>query len=190
VIHRISRLEYGALTVAALAAVYGIWLGVGLPPLPLGVHLGRAQVDTPITAQVTPGPFGAMQRTLLPVTPVADRTVHRAAEPARSVRPTRAQSLPSAPHATGMRTIRSEPTAERAPTAVPPVAVQSTPPQSEEPLQQPPTTTSPAPPTVTVTLPALPDAPPLPQPPQLPPVPQVTQAPSPPPQTPALPALP
>ena len=89
-----------------------------------------------------------------------------------------------------MRTIRSEPTAERAPTAVPPVAVQSTPPQSEEPLQQPPTTTSPAPPTVTVTLPALPDAPPLPQPPQLPPVPQVTQAPSPPPQTPALPALP
>jgi hypothetical protein len=188
VIHRISRLEYGALTVAALAAVYGIWLGVGLPPLPLGVHLGRAQVDTPITAQVTPGPFGALQRTLLPVTLVARRTLHHAIGTALRVRATRERRIPAAPQATAMHTIRTEPAGERTQTAVPTVAVQSIPPQSEQPPQQVPPVTSPLPlpPTVTVTVPALPDAPPLPQVPQVP----VPEAPSPPPQTPALPALP
>jgi hypothetical protein len=189
VIHRISRLEYGALAVAALAAVYGIWLGVGLPPLPLGIHLGRSQAETPITAQVPPGPFGAVQRTLLPATPVARRTLHHAIGTALRVQATRERRIPAAPHATAMHTIRTEPSGERAQTAVPTVAVQSIPPQSEQPAQQVPPVTSPLPlpPTVTVTVPALPDAPPLPQVPQVPEVPQV---PSPPPQAPALPALP
>jgi hypothetical protein len=183
-----KSVEYGALTLAALAAVYGIWLGVGLPPLPFGIHgPGSARLDAPLAEQLPNSPLGGLRPRFLPVTFRPTPGLQGELDIGRSARATHAtakkQSLSPTPASYVARDRLTDASAH--------AAAPSTTEQLAQPSQQTPPAASPPPlplpTTVTLpsaTLPALPTAPPEPQ---LPPLPQ---APSPPPVTPALPSVP
>jgi hypothetical protein len=183
-----GRLKQGALLLAALAAIYAIWLSVGLPALPITRGHAPGASGTPFVTQVdaltTPRiDTSALltSRQALPKRLV--RNPPRAAP--RTVRPTSHQpggpaTTSPAPEHLGPPDARgpakSELTAE---TPAAPAAVKTST-----------TPTTPAPPTPTppptITLPQLPEVQQVPQVPQFPQVPQVPPLP----QTPELPEIP
>jgi hypothetical protein len=189
-----GRLKQGALLLAALAAIYAIWLSVGLPALPITRGHAPGASGTPFVTQVdaltTPRIDTSALLTSRQVLPkrivrVAPRAVPHAARPA-SPRP--ASHQPGGPAATtspapehlgppdARGPAKSELTAE---TPAAPAAVKTST-----------TPTTPAPPTPTppptITLPQLPEVQQVPQVPQFPQVPQVPPLP----QTPELPEIP
>jgi len=172
---QLGRLEQGALALAALGALYAIWLGVGLPAIPIGPGDARSDPGTPWVTYIDS------------VAPT--RAIAGAAIPARK-RPNRHQSRPLA---TSAQTVSPPPTnsqprpvetTRQAPTtttATPAPIVGKSSSASTTPTPPPTTPSTPAPPT-------LPDVPSLPLP-QLPSVPEQPLPQTPPlPQVPALPA--
>jgi hypothetical protein len=178
---RIARLEFGALAVAGLAAVYAIWLAVGLPPLPLGTHVGRSPIAAPTVVQLANGPLRGTQPTFHPPVTTPGKPGRLDVGTALSTRfaplPARKRTLPATPAAPAGPAPPRQTVDDSVHLALAPAASLSTPPPPPTPL--PTTVTVPA-----VTVPALPQTPPVPS------LPQVPQAPSPPPVTPPLPSVP
>jgi hypothetical protein len=182
--HRLA--EQGALTAAAVGATYAIWLGLGLPALPIPL-LGHVGTDgaTRGALVVTEFPKGAIRADAATFAPTP-RT--RATDVPRRVRAARAPRTHGA--------VRSSVTPARVPvtvtaTAPPPAQPRESsnaPPPAPQPIQEAVATvtsatvtqTEPVPPLPTVTVPSLPDATP-------PPLPSTPPS-DPPPQTPLPPA--
>ena len=184
---RLHRLEFGALAVAALAAVYGIWLAVGLPPLPFGIHVGRSPIDVPSVVQLANAPLRGTP-------PTSHPTVTTPGSPGRldvgtalssqfASAPTRKRTPPATPSAPPGPAPRTQTVDDSVQLALAPSASLRTPPL--------PTTTTTIPAVTVPALPQTPPVPPLPQAPPVPPLPSAPQAPSPPPVAPpATPPLP
>jgi hypothetical protein len=177
-----GRLKQGALLLAALAAIYAIWLGVGLPALPITHGHTPGASGTPFVTQV--------DALTTPRTDTSALLISRQALPKQLVRvPPRA-----APHAARPTSHQPAETATTSPAPEHVVPVDARGPAKAELTTESPaapaavktstTPTTPAPPTPTppptITLPQIPEVP------QVPPVPQVPQLP----QTPELPEIP
>ena len=52
----LGRLEQGALALAALGALYAIWLGIGLPAIPIGPGDARSDPETPWITYIDSAP--------------------------------------------------------------------------------------------------------------------------------------
>jgi hypothetical protein len=165
----LGRLEQGALALAALGALYAIWLGVGLPAIPIGPGGSRSDTGTPFVAYVnTAAPSHAIAGTAIPA---LERPNRRQSRPVTTSTDTVSPPLTSS--APGpVETTRQSP---RTPAATAAPTGQG----SSSPSTTPPSTTPSTP-----TPPSLPDVPSVPVP-QLPSVPGQAL-----PQTPSLPQAP
>jgi hypothetical protein len=188
-----GRLKQGALLLAALAAIYAIWLSVGLPALPITRGHAPGASGTPfvtrLDALTTPRiDTSALltSRHALPKRPVRvpPRAVPHAARPT-SHQPAGPGTTSPAPEHLGVPDSRGPAKAElTTETAGAPAAVET----STTPATPSPPTPTPPP---TITLPQVPEVPQVPQLPQVPPLPQTPELPEipPPPKVP-LPSLP
>jgi hypothetical protein len=181
-----GRLKQGALLLTALAAIYAIWLGVGLPALPIiGGHSPRA-TGTPFVAQID--------------TPAASRIDLTALLTKQALRKRLVVSpRPAAPHAAhpsvhltgGPATATASPPTTRltAPDTRGPAREQTTEPLAAQSTAGTSTTTTPTAPPPPAPTPQPPIT--LPEVPQVPKVPQVPPVSVPPlPQTPEVPEIP
>src|SRR5712691_373009 len=160
----LGRLEQGALALAALGALYAIWLGLGLPAIPIGPGDSRSDTGPPLVAYIdTTAPF---------------HVIGRAAIPARE-RPNRRQSHPVT---TSAETVAPPPTSSPPGPVETPRQSPRTPATTAAPTggaSSSPSTTPPPTTPSTSTLPSLPDVPsvPVPQLPSVPQTPSLPQAP-------------
>jgi hypothetical protein len=169
----LGRLEQGALALAALGALYAIWLGVGLPAIPIGPGDTRSDPGTPwVTYIDSAAPTHAIAGAAIPALELPNRRQSRPlTTSAQTVSPPHTSSQPGPVETT--RHAPRTPTATTAPADGKSSSASTTPPP-----------TAPS----TPALPSLPDVPSLPLP-QLPSVPEQPLPQTPPlPQAPALPA--